>query len=136
MLKQVAINPDGKLALQLQTMFGLSFDKDSQKVFVGLLGYNPTNDSAYMINISDNGRLLTEGQPTDSYGLNDEYESGAVKYLGMESADGKYLIRKIDSSSGKSFRYATVVNNPLVTSYADAWSSKESLSYGTIADAF
>jgi hypothetical protein len=60
--------------------------------------------------------------------------SATVTYIGTEDRDGVYLIKKIDTSSGTSFTYATIVNNGSVTTYADAWAARDTtLTYGAFA---
>jgi hypothetical protein len=65
------------------------------------------------------------------YGLNDVLEVGDVTYLGKEAGEDKWLVLKIDSSSGTSFRYASIKNNSTITTYSDAWSNYATLTYET-----
>jgi len=70
------------------------------------------------------------------YGTNDvEEASSTVTYVGKEKRDGTWLVMKIDTTSGTSIRYASVENNALVTSYADAWSGRSALVYGVYSEA-
>lgn len=66
---------------------------------------------------------------------NDSIQSGSITYLGDEDKDGAYLITKIDTSSGNVTRYASITNNPSVTTYADAWTARASLTYGYYSQA-
>jgi hypothetical protein len=51
-------------------------------------------------------------------------------------ADGAWMIVKIDSSSGTSFTYATITNNPTqTTGYADAWADRATLTYNVYSTA-
>jgi len=71
------------------------------------------------------------------FGANDvESASSTLTYVGKEDASGAWLIMKIDESSGTSIQYATVSNNPTVTSYSNAWSNRATLTYGDYSDAF
>jgi hypothetical protein len=71
------------------------------------------------------------------YGTNDiEQPSSTITYIGQEDSDGNWVIKKLDTSSGTSFRYATAVNNPSITSYSDAWTNRATLTYGTFSQAF
>ena len=58
-------------------------------------------------------------------------EAGAVTYVGKQSAGGAWLVRRIDATSGLELRYATIANNPAVTTYAAAWAGRAGLTYGT-----
>lgn len=62
--------------------------------------------------------------------------SATVTYIGKMDADGAWMVMKIDSSSGTAFTYATELNNATVTSYADAWTARATLTYGTYSEAF
>lgn len=73
------------------------------------------------------------------YGTNDRVEvSSTVSYIGSEKDDGTWLFKKIDSSGTykPSIRYARQLNNPTVTSYADALANYDTLTYGTYSQAF
>ena len=73
----------------------------------------------------------------DHFGTNDIDEASAtLTYIGKEDADGVWVIQKIDESSGLAIGYATQSNNPSVTSYAEAWANRDSLTYGSYSEAF
>lgn len=57
-------------------------------------------------------------------------EIGTTIYIGKLNTFREWLVQKLDTSSGTSMTYATVKNNPSVTSYADAWTNRASLTYG------
>lgn len=75
------------------------------------------------------------GDHSSSYGTNQSYESGTVTYLCKTNTTGDYLIKKIDDSDG-SIGWATVLNNPSVTTYADAVTNRATLTYGRKDQAF
>jgi hypothetical protein len=73
----------------------------------------------------------------DEYGTNDIAEpSATITYVGKEKGDGSWLLMKIDTSSGTVIRYASIVNNATVTSYAAAWTARATTNvYGTYSEA-
>jgi hypothetical protein len=84
--------------------------------------------------------LLTEnvsGKLLDSFETNDvEKVSNTFTYNGQEDKSGTWCIQSIDSSSGASLRYATILNNPSYTNYAAAWAARASLTYDLFSVAF
>jgi hypothetical protein len=70
------------------------------------------------------------------YGLNNIAEDGDITYLGKESAEDEWLVVKIDATSDTEFTYATVKNNPTVTTYADCWTNRATLTYNKYGIAF
>lgn len=80
---------------------------------------------------------VKSGVQLGGYGVNDvATPSGTLTYVGMEDKDGVWLVKKIDTTSGVSLTWATNLNNPSVITYATAWSSRASLTYGTYSQAF
>lgn len=65
-----------------------------------------------------------------------EEASSTVTYIGMEKADGTWCVKKIDTSAGNSFGYATVSNNPTRTSYTLGWTNRATLTYENYGVAF
>ena len=61
--------------------------------------------------------------------------SATVTYIGKMDADGGWMIQKIDTSSGTAFTYATVLNNPTLTTYALGWAGRATNTYGTYSEA-
>lgn len=74
----------------------------------------------------------------DKFSTNEIDQSTATTtYIGTEDKDGAYLIKKIDTSSGTVFTYASIALNPSVTTYAIAWAARATtLVYGTFNQAF
>ena len=71
------------------------------------------------------------------YSANDVDEaSSTITYVGKENAAGKWLIQKIDTSSGTSISYATQENNSGYDNYTDAWTDRTSLTYGDYSEVF
>ena len=67
---------------------------------------------------------------TDKFETNNVIKASAtLTYLGKEKSDGEWQFLKLDSTSGLVKRYATVVNNPTITSYADALTNYLTLTY-------
>ena len=63
--------------------------------------------------------------------------SATVTYIGKMDADGAWLIMKIDESTNPTaLTYATVLNNPTLTSYALGWAGRTTATYGTYAEVF
>lgn len=74
-----------------------------------------------------------------AFGVNDVDEASAtLTYVGCEDKDGTWLVKKIDTSSGTSIRFATagIIANAAYTNYGDAWDDRATLTYGTFAEAF
>lgn len=67
---------------------------------------------------------------------NDVEKIGEITYVGMEDNKPTWFVQKIDKTSGLSIRYATIINNPTIDNYSDAWSSHTDLIYGTYSEAF
>lgn len=77
------------------------------------------------------------GAQVVEFAVCDLAEAGALTYVGKESAAGAWLVQRIDATIGLVVRYASVVNNATVTTYAAAWTARATtLVYGTYAEAF
>lgn len=69
------------------------------------------------------------------FGTNDIDEaSSTITYIGTESFEGDWRIKKIDTSSGVNFTYATEKNNSDYNNYTDAWTARASLTYQDYKD--
>lgn len=104
--------------------------------FVSSLKRAASSLSTYL---ADGNNHLVTAQG-DFWGLNNSAKSGSTTYLGEESTLGDWKVTKIvasGTSPNKSIEmtYATVKNNSGVTAYADAWTDRASLDYGTFAQA-
>ena len=126
----VAIN-NSKKEYSLEHILNSSFDKKYQMMGVELVAYDPLNtDTANALK-----RVTTNA--LGEYQMNDKVDDGAISYIGLEDAAGDWIIQKLDNTSGISRRFATKLNNPAVTSYADAWAARDStLLYDTYGTAF
>jgi hypothetical protein len=61
----------------------------------------------------------------------------SISYIGRMRFDGAYCIMKLDETSGSVATYATIQNNPQITTYDDAWDARAlTLIYGTPEEAF
>lgn len=118
----------------VQKMFIESFDREFDQMGFELLGYDPLtrDDDGTVVG----GLKRVTIKALGDYVANDIEETGSLTYIGFENLDGDYFIQKIDDSSGKSIRFATVVNNASVTSYSDAWTNRATLTYNTYSTAF
>lgn len=118
----------------LQKMLIESFDREFDILSFQLLSYDPlvADDDGTIVG----GLKRVTTKALGDYVANDIEETGNLTYIGFENLDGEYFIQKIDSTSGKSMRFATVVNNDSVTSYSDAWTNRATLNYGTYSTAF
>lgn len=96
---------------------------------------DPTTHRLYVDSLLNSASVT---QTIAKFGLNQtESPSTTLTYLGKETKDGEWLIVSIDSTSGVTMTYATVTNNPTVTTYADAWAARATtLVYGTYSQAF
>ena len=76
-------------------------------------------------------KTLDEDRLTFFYGVNnlDDTTTSDVLYIGMENIDGAWAIQKLDETSDLDITYATVVNNDTVTTYSDAWTNRDTLTY-------
>ena len=65
------------------------------------------------------------------FSVNDvDVASATVTYVGYESNQfDEWLIKKIDTTSGVSVRYATIWNSPGNTTYLTAWTNRATLTY-------
>lgn len=59
-----------------------------------------------------------------------------VTKIGKETSNGGWLVLKIDETSGVEIRFATMSNNASVKTYSDAWTNRDTLTYGTYSQAF
>lgn len=82
-----------------------------------------------------NNPLLVDTSIAEYYTNDIEEASTTVTYVGKEKADGTWLLMKIDITTGTVIRYASEVNNALVTDYASAWADRATLVYETFAEA-
>lgn len=76
-----------------------------------------------------------DGNLTGEFATNDMATVGLVTYVGKEKSDQTWMIVKIDETTGMAIRYATQTNNALITTYTNAWASKETLVYDVYAAA-
>ena len=104
-----------------------SFDRANQTLGVEQVLYNQLSGNLVR------GTSFGSG----AFALNDLAEVGSITYIGMEDAEGTYVIEQLNNASGLVVRYATILNNPTVTTYADAWAARATtLVYNVYSTAF
>jgi hypothetical protein len=118
----------------VQWMNNQSFDREFNVNVVELLGYDPLTKNAAGEIVGGLKRVSTKS--FGEYVANDIEETGNLTYIGFENLDGDYFIQKIDATTGKTIRFATLLNNSTITSYADAWTGRAALQYDTFSTAF
>lgn len=64
--------------------------------------------------------------------VNNWETTGGVSYIGEETSGGDWRITLVTTATGE-VEYASVVNNPTVTTYDDAWTDRAILTYGNIS---
>lgn len=84
--------------------------------------------------VDDTGVSVTEKTAKYKTEFVDEVSS-TLTYICQESPAGEYLVKKIDQTSGTQITYATVKNNPSVTTYSAAKTARATLTYGTPSQA-
>lgn len=90
-----------------------------------MYGWDATNLQAVKLNVDSEGSLHVE-----TYKTNDVEEASAtVTYIGSEKSAAGWMVQKIDTTTDTVMRYASVVNNPAVTTYAAAWTARATLTY-------
>ena len=113
----MAIN-DSKHEHSLDHMFNSSFDKKYQINAFELVAYDPLNAD------TDKALKRVTTNAIGEYQMNDKEDVGKITYIGMEDAEGDWILQKLDQTSGIVRRFATKLNNPTITSYADAWTAR------------
>lgn len=74
----------------------------------------------------------------DTWGANHTEKDGTTSYFGKEDVDGRWAIIKIVElvTDNETLTYATIVNNPGIDNYSDAWDSRSTLNYNLYSEAF
>jgi hypothetical protein len=125
--------PVNDIELTEQEILNKTLDKDYNVIAVEMLGYGE-DGNLKRIATDNNGRV---GIDIEEWGMNDyEDASDTISYVGYEKADGTWNIIKIDSTTGYSISWATVLNNATVNTYSDAWTARATLTYGDYREAF
>lgn len=109
-----------------QTLDNRSFN-DSFKIYENLIYGYGSDGNIHAVAVDPSGNLSVELDGESESGVNQiDPATSTVTYVGQEDKDGVYIITKIDTSSGTEITYATITNNPTVTSYANAWAARAS----------
>ena len=98
-------------------------------------------DGSIDINTLNDGQIISSTNPLPVYNIkqntNDiEEASSTITYIGTENKNGNWLVKKINTSSGASFSYATINNNSSYLTYDTAWTARAGLTYEKYGDAF
>jgi len=88
-----------------------------------MYGWDADNLVAVRINVDPDGNIV----PDPFLTVNVETDSGNT-YVCEEKKSGEWRFQKITATNG--FTYATVTNNPTKTTYALAYASFATLTYG------
>jgi len=105
-----------------------SFDQKFQVNIVELCAYDSVTDSLRRVTVDGLAHFGTN---------NVEKASSTLIYEGLEDANEVWQVVKTSTSGDiTTITFATQLNNATVTSYADAWSGRADLSYGTYGEAF
>lgn len=78
---------------------------------------------------------LGGGDASSGYGTNQIIEVGNVSYFLKSNTSGDYLVKKVDFDTGIT-GWATILNNPTITTYTDAETNYATLIYGRKDQAF
>jgi hypothetical protein len=100
-----------------------------------------TAKSHRVTEVDSDGNEITPSNPkpvdTIVYNTNNIDEaSTTVCYIGMEDKNGSWSVKRIDTTSGASFTYATVKNNTSYLTYDTAWTARAALTYENYGDSF
>lgn len=112
----------------VQNIMNWSFDPDFNVIGMELLAYDSVNDVMRRVTTDSMGH----------FGTNDvDKNSSTVFYEGLEDLDGNWQVVKTTMSpTVTSNRFATLKNNPTVTTYTDAWTGRAGLTYELYSLAF
>lgn len=121
---------DIKTAKSVQEIWNLGFDTEYDLPVVEGLVYNPTTCAI---------ERMTQPTGDSKYATNhlDDYTTTSVTYVGQEDKDGVWKIIKIDETGNfPVFTFASITNNPTLTTYTLAWAGRVAATYGAYATAF
>ena len=103
-------------------------------------GYSTTATKVLVLGGDGENRLSSSNPFTTDivkYNTNNIIEaSSTLTYFGMEDKNGNWLVKKIDTTSGAAFSYATINNNSSYATYDTAWTARASLTYENYGEAF
>lgn len=91
------------------------------------------NDKPTPIQLSNGAVPIVISASTISDFVVNDIDAGAVSYYGKTSVSGAFLVQKI---TDETVLYATIANNGSISSYADAWINRSTLTYGRYDQAF
>jgi hypothetical protein len=73
--------------------------------------------------------VYSEAEILAEYQFQDLREASPLTYVGYMKNDGSWLFKKLDENTDLSMTYANVSNNAGVTTYADAFTNRATLTY-------
>lgn len=100
-----------------------------------VLMYGFDGSAKQIVKVNSNGEVII----TDAFQANDidDYTTTSVTYVGLENKDGTWVIKKLDETGNFSlFTYATIINNPALTTYTLAWAARTTAVYNIFSTAF
>ena len=88
---------------------------------------------------SPGNRVAVGTVNAENFEINNVEKISGVIYYGQENIDGIWMVRKISKVTGPTstittIEYASIKANPLITTYADAWTNRATLTYGNYAE--
>lgn len=100
--------------------------------------YAGTEFSAFMTPTGDGGRGVLNKYNELRVTVNDTWDANDIEkvdanltYFGEETIDGAWRVRRVTKSGTlTALRHATLVNNPGIESYEEAWIQRATLEYG------
>lgn len=120
-----------------QNILNWSFDSDFSILAVSMLGYDGSNLVRLKTNTS--GELIANLESDAGLQCNDvdDYTTANTTYVGLEDKDGVWCIKKLDETGNfLVITYATITNNPTLTSFSTAWSARTTATYNVFSTAF
>jgi hypothetical protein len=126
----MAITKDIKTAKSSQEIDNLGFDTQFNLPVVEALIYNPITGAMDRM-------TQPSGDSTFSTNHLDDYTTTSVTYIGQEDASGVWKMIKIDETGTfPVFTYASIANNPTLTTYSTAWTARTTATYNIYSTAF
>ena len=109
--------------------------KENNAKAVDLYGWNSDLLEWVRLSVDDNG-VIGSSNPALDYNMCYVDEDAPLTYITSEKVNGAWLVTKFDETSGTVATYATIKNNPSVTTTADARTNRATLTYQLPNQAF
>lgn len=89
------------------------------------------------VKVDSSGNLVSATGNKFNTNAIDDTTTTSVTYICKESASGEWMITKInEAGSFPLFTYATITNNPTLTTYTLAYAARTTATYGDYGSAF